>query len=166
MTIATRKILQRLMPKDIQIKCLRRNKRCHEKLQFVSKYSFFFFIIILSSFFLSGCSSAKYGSYDPKKKIAPEKLRADLVVLKKVLEANHPSLYWYTPKDSVDIYFNETLQSIDDSLTEFQFRAKVAWFIEKLRCGHTSVRPSKGYQYYFSRNESNKFPLLLKAWND
>jgi hypothetical protein len=161
-----RKILKRLMPNDMRMKCLRRNKRYHENLQLVSKYFFSFVIIILSVFSLSGCAAAKYSSYNPQNKIAPEKLRADLVVLKKVLEANHPSLYWYTPKDSVDAYFNEALKSINDSLTEFQFRAKVAWFIEKLRCGHTSVRASKGYQYYFSKNESNKFPLLLKSWND
>jgi hypothetical protein len=165
MIITKREILKRLMPKDMQIKCLRRNRRCYEKLKPVSKYSFAFLIVIFAAF-LSGCAAAKYASYNPQNKIAPEKLRADLIVLKKVLEANHPSLYWYTPKDSVNAYFNETLKSIDDSLTEFQFRGKVSWFIAKLRCGHTTVRPSKGYLYYFSKNDTTKFPLLLKAWSD
>src|SRR4051812_1657404 len=166
MNITTRKILKRMMLKDFQMKCLRRNSRCYEKQKLVSKYFFLFLIFFPAAFFLSGCSVAKYSSYNPQNKIAPEKLRADLVVLKKVLESNHPSLYWYTPKDSMDACFNEALQSVKDSLTEFQFRKEVAWFIEKIRCGHTTVRPSKGYSYYFSKHESNKFPLLLKAWSD
>jgi hypothetical protein len=158
--------LKRLMTKDSQLKCLRRNRRSYEKLQPVSKYSFFFLLLITIAIFFSACSAAKYVSYNPQNKIAPAKLKSDFVVLKKILEANHPSLYWYTSKDSIDMYFNEALQSVSDSLTEFQFRKKVAWFIEKIRCGHTSVRPSEAYIYYFSKHESNKFPLLLKAWSD
>lgn len=161
-----RKILKRLMPKHTRIKCPANGRRSHEKLQPVSKYSFSFLSLIVIAIFFSACSASKFSSYNPQKKIAPEKLRSDLVLLKKILEANHPSLYWYTPKDSVDLYFNETLQSINDSLTEFQFRKKVAWYIEKLRCGHSTVRPSKAYTQYFSQHESNKFPLILKAWSD
>jgi hypothetical protein len=132
----------------------------------VSKLCVFFFILISITIFFSACTASKFSSYVPQKKIAPDKLKADLVLLKKILEANHPSLFWYTPEDSVNIYFNEALQSISDSLTEFQFRGKVAWFIEKLRCGHSTVRPSKDYIKYFSQHESNKFPLLIKAWSD
>ena len=162
-----RMILQRMMPKDIQINEMRRNRRFHEKPKLVSKnYPFSFLILICTTIFFFGCSASRFSSYNPQKKIAPEKLKADLVLLKKILEANHPSLYWYTPKDSVDAYFNEALQSVNDSLTEFQFRGKVAWFIEKLRCGHSTVRPSRRYAEYFSMHESNKFPLLLKAWSD
>src|SRR5690348_2958005 len=161
-----RRMLKSLMPKVILIKCLRRKERCYENLLPVSKYFFSFLFLTCTAIFFSACSASRFSSYNPQKKIAPEKLKADLVLLKKILEANHPSLYWYTSKDSVNAYFNEALQSINDSLTEFQFRGKVAWFIEKLRCGHTTVRPSKAYTEYFSEHESNKFPLLLKAWSD
>jgi hypothetical protein len=161
-----RKILKGLMAKNVQVRPTT-SKRCgYERPSSAPECPFPLFAVLLGAFFLSGCSAAKYGSYNPQQKIPPEKLRTDLVVLKNVLQANHPSLYWYTPKDSVDTYFNETLAGIKDSLTEFQFRTRVAWFIEKLRCGHTSVRPSTAYSYYFSKHEANKFPLLLKAWRD
>jgi hypothetical protein len=126
--------------------------------------SFSFCMII--AFLLTGCSTAKYLSYTPQNKIAPEKLKKDFILLKKILEANHPSLYWYTPKDSIDLYFDETLQSIHDSLTESQFRIKVAWFLAKIRCGHTTVRPSKEFINYISKHDFNRFPLFLKVWRD
>ena len=36
-------------------------------------------------------------------KIAPALLIKDLQTLQKVIEHNHPSTYWYTPKDSMDL---------------------------------------------------------------
>ncbi len=125
-----------------------------------------FLIFVLLLVFLHSCSTAKFSAYNPEMKLKPEKLKEDLTLLKKILDANHPSLYWYTSKDSIDWYFAQTYNSINDSLTELQFRNKVAWFITKLRCGHTSVRPSKAYTRYVSAHASNLFPLLLKVWDD
>ncbi|HRI21387.1 MAG TPA: S41 family peptidase, partial [Panacibacter sp.] len=116
--------------------------------------------------FLTGCSSIKQTAYNPSAKLPPEKLKEDFTLLKKILEANHPSLYWYTPKDSMDVYFSETLNNINDSLTELQFKNKVAWFIGKIRCGHTSVRPSKAFTEYASVHRNSQFPLYIKAWGD
>ncbi|HXL58856.1 MAG TPA: S41 family peptidase [Chitinophagaceae bacterium] len=154
------------MQNDMLMKGLRRKERYHKEPKQVSKYSFSFCFIIVIAFLFGSCSAIKYSSYNPQNKIAPEKLKKDFILLKKILEANHPSLYWYTPKDSINSYFNQTLQSINDSLTEIQFRNKVAWFIAKIRCGHTTVRPSKAFVKYVSKHEFNRFPLLLKVWND
>src|SRR5215813_10892106 len=140
MLIKLLQFMRRMVQGDIQLRRLRRNRRCREKPKLVTKHAYPFSLILISSILITSCREVKYASYTPQIKLAPDKLKADLVLLKKIIEANHPSLYWYTPKDSVDLYFNETLQSINDSLTEFQFRKKVSWFIAKLRCGHTSVR--------------------------
>jgi hypothetical protein len=99
-------------------------------------------------------------------KTAPQPLRDDLILLKKILEANHPSLYWYTPKDSIDAFFENTLNSITDSLDEVQFKNKVAYVISKIRCGHTSVRFSKAYSRKAAQFRFPQFPLSLKAWDD
>ena len=141
----------------------RQRQKSYRMLTAVSKC---FFSSIIIAFLLTGCSAAKHSSFNPQNKIAPEKLKKDFTLLKKILEANHPSLYWYTPKDSIDTYFNRVMQSINDSLTESQFRIKVAWFIAKIRCGHTTVRPSKNYIHYVSKHDLNRFPLLLKVWKD
>ena len=99
-------------------------------------------------------------------KTPPELLKEDFVLLQKIVEANHPSLYWYTPKDSLDAYFREGIAGITDSLNEVQFKNKLSSVISKIRCGHTSVFFSKAY----TKNEKNSrypsFPLLIKAWED
>ncbi len=124
----------------------------------------FCFLFVITAF--SSCASSRVASYNPAKKIPPDKLKEDFTLLKKILEANHPSLYWYTPKDSIDGYFNEVFNSVNDSLTEMQFKNKVAWFISKIHCGHTSVRLSNTAGKYFFLHPSAQFPLAIKAWGD
>src|SRR6478609_1399725 len=159
-----RMILQRMMPKDIQINEMRRNRRFHEKPKLVSKnYPFSFLILICTTIFFFGCSASRFSSYNPQKKIAPEKLKADLVLLKKILEANHPSLYWYTPKDSVDALFAESINSITDSLDEVQFKNKVALVVSRIRCGHTTVLFSKTFTKKAAQFRYPAFPLNMKV---
>jgi len=112
------------------------------------------------------CSSTKKSSYKPSQKFSPQQLQTDFSLLQKILEYNHPSLYWYTPKDSVDYYFKSTLASINDSLTELEFKNKVAWTINKIHCGHTVVRNSSNYAKYFANRRIPLFPLSLKVWGD
>ncbi len=95
----------------------------------------------------------------------PAALQQDFALLRKMLEANHPSLYWYTPKDSMDAYFNQVQTQLTDSLTEPQFKNKVAFLLSKIRCGHTAVRNSTAYSKTdFSRLP--QFPLAIKTWGD
>jgi hypothetical protein len=112
------------------------------------------------------CGSIKRSSYNPSKKIAPQQLQSDFTLLEKILEYNHPSLYWYTPKDSVDYYFKSVRASLKDSLTELQFKNRIAWTINKIHCGHTVVRTSEKYSKYFSNRRIPIFPLSLKVWPD
>ena len=121
-------------------------------------FCLFFLISIL------GADAQK--QFTPLPKIAPGILKEDFVLLKKILEANHPSLYWYTPKDSIDACFESAINSITDSLNEVQFKNKVAWVISKIRCGHTSVRFSKSYEKIAGHFRYPQFPLLLKTWGD
>jgi hypothetical protein len=81
-----------------------------------------FFLFVIPGFF--SCVSSRHSSYNPQEKIPADKLKQDFILLKKILEANHTSLYWYSPKDSIDAYFNQAYDSITDSLTETQFPAK------------------------------------------
>jgi C-terminal processing protease CtpA/Prc len=112
------------------------------------------------------CGSIKKSNYNPYRKIPPQQLQSDFTLLQKILEYNHPSLYWYTPKDSVDYYFKSIQASLKDSLTELQFKNRIAWTISKIHCGHTVVRNSKKYTKYFSNRRIAVFPLSLKVWPD
>ena len=122
--------------------------------------------IFLIPLFFTACFSAKKNGYNPAKKYGSVQLREDLTTLQKILEHHHPSLYWYTPKDSMDAIFAETFTSLNDSLTEAEFKNKVAIIASDIRCGHTSVRNSKEAAKYFKDKKLPQFPLSIKLWND
>jgi C-terminal processing protease CtpA/Prc/predicted small lipoprotein YifL len=131
----------------------------------VKKYvSFALLAMVLST--LIACRAVGPSSFHPTQKLSAAQQRADLTLLQNILEANHPSLYWYTPKDSVDAYFANTHATLKDSLTEREFKNKVAWVISKIRCGHTVVRHSKKYAHYFEKHRQPVFPLSIKIWDD
>lgn len=104
--------------------------------------------------------------YNPVKKYNAQQLKEDFRLMNKVLEANHPSLYWYTTKDSLKAFAAVVENSLTDSLTEPQFKNKLAWYVSKIHCGHTSTRPSKAYTKYYTGKQLPRFPLHIKLWKD
>src|SRR5260370_40777667 len=85
----------------------------------------------------ASCSSSRK-IYNPQYKYPPAELQADYSLFRHILESSHPSIYWYTTKDSMDYYFDQGFQLLRDSLSEIQFRHILAYVISKLDCGHTS----------------------------
>lgn len=120
-------------------------------------------LLLIPALFLTGCVASK--NYDPGKKYAPEALRSDYQLFRNILEDAHPSLYWYTPKDSIDYYFDKGASLITDSLTEGKFRNILSYVTSKFRCGHTTTRPSKKANKY-SNPKAPSFPLYMKIWPD
>ncbi|MEO6221471.1 MAG: S41 family peptidase [Ginsengibacter sp.] len=114
---------------------------------------------------LFSCSVSK--NYDPNKKYSQTTLRKDYTFLKNVFEEKHPSLYWYTPKDSMDYFFDEGYKAITDSMTELQFGWKIiAPLTSTIHCGHTSFSMSKGWNKFIKNKRIPSFPLYLKIWGD
>ena len=102
--------------------------------------------ILLFSFVLTLYSCAISKNYNPQKKYSVQQLQQDYSLLRNILEDKHPSLYWYTPKDSMDMYFSNYYSAIKDSMTEQQFGWKIiAPLTDKIHCGHTSFGRSKAY---------------------
>ena len=119
---------------------------------------------VLCSFFFS-CSVSK--NYSPTKKYPRQALQQDYLLLKNILETKHPSLYWYTSKDSMDHYFSKYYEAITDSMTELQFAWQIlAPLVDKIHCGHTSVGMSKAYSRWAGNRRFASFPLFMKVWND
>ncbi|HEX2683771.1 MAG TPA: S41 family peptidase, partial [Ferruginibacter sp.] len=116
-------------------------------------------------FFLFSCAATK--NYNPQKKYSRGQLDRDYTLLRNILESKHPSLYWYTPKDSMDMYFEIYQNAIKDSMTEQQYGWKViAPLLDKIRCGHTSFGRSKAYNNWAGGKRQPSFPLFLKCWGD
>lgn len=120
-------------------------------------------IILISAALLTGCVAGK--GYNPNKKFGREQLDKDYSIFRNVLEEAHPGLYWYTPKDSMDYYFQKGEQMLQDSMTEMKFRNVLTYVVSKIRCGHTSVRPSRA-AFNFNSTNFPSFPLFIKAWPD
>ncbi|MBP6024533.1 S41 family peptidase [Ferruginibacter sp.] len=128
-----------------------------------NKFINIFLVVIVV---LSGCSVSQK-NYTPAKKYPKEKLQEDYVLLKNILQKKHPSLYWYTGKDSMNMYFDKYYAAIEDSMTEQQFGWKVIVpLTDKIHCGHTSFGMSKAYNKWVNNKQTPSFPLFMKVWND
>ena len=121
--------------------------------------------LLLFLFFFSACSISKKG-YHPEQKIPPEALKADFTIFRNVLEESHPSLYWFTPKDSMDQCFDRVFGELKDSMTERDFRTKMSFVVSRIRCGHTSLHYSARYADYLDTAKLNVFPLRFKILGD
>ena len=109
---------------------------------------------LLSVMILSSCSVSK-SSFTPSKKYSPEQLDKDYTIFRGSLEESHPGIYWYTPKDEMDTYFEWGKSRIKDSLNEEDFKKVLTYVISKINCGHTVTRSSKASMNYERRSHAS-----------
>lgn len=121
-------------------------------------------LYLVTLIFLAACSTSRRSISE--KKYPAGKLRQDYTIFRGALEESHPSLYWFTPKDTMDKFFDEGYNALNDSMTERQFRMTLMKVITNIRCGHTSVNYSKKYSRYLDTADLKLFPLAFKAWKD
>ena len=98
-------------------------------------------LLFCCTILLTACGVSK-SSFSPARKFAPDQLQKDYDLYRAILEHHHPSLYWYTSKDSIDYYFDVGRRQLSDSMTEPQFRKLLSFVTAKINCGHTTVRRS------------------------
>ncbi len=123
-------------------------------------------LFYLTVLLLCGSCSTSKTAFNPEKKYSPEQLKKDYRLFRGILEENHPSLYWYATKDSINYYFDKGYAALNDSMTEPQFRTLLSYTIARIDCGHTSVRYSKKYSQWQDTARRQQFPLILKWWRD
>jgi hypothetical protein len=112
---------------------------------------------------VSSCMSTRQAHYTPEQKYSTQVLRKDFTLVREALEADHPSLYWYMPKDSIQYYFAQADSAITEPMTELEFRNLLAVTLAHIRCGHTGVRSSRMFDAYTSRRASPaQFPFQVK----
>ena len=123
-------------------------------------------VLLLSLVIASSCTSSRK-NYDPAARYSPELLREDFTVMRNILEKKHPSLYWYSSKDSIDAAFEHYYRSITDSMTESAFAWRIlAPLTRQFRCGHTTAAMSRRYTRWAKGRQLPSFPLYMKVWND
>jgi hypothetical protein len=101
--------------------------------------------------------------YDPNRLFSPEEAQEDITVLQNLLYTYHPSVFRYTPKDSIDFFFRQITPQ--EGVTERQLRVSIRHVVSKIRCGHTNVLPSDNFIRYFTKNPQHHLPLEVHLIN-
>jgi C-terminal processing protease CtpA/Prc len=87
---------------------------------------------------LFSCTSVKKYNQHLETPVAAEKLKKDADFAYKKLQKFHPNLYWFIPKDSLDLEFENLKNSINTPLKPAEFYQKLMPVITKIREGHQS----------------------------
>ena len=98
----------------------------------MKKVTTILFLIILTQ----TTFSQNFGEFT---KIEKEKLHRDLDLLYQGLDKFHSGMYWYTPKDSVDLAFQNAKSKISDDLNVLEFHKIIAPLISLSREDHTDI---------------------------
>ncbi len=126
----------------------------------------FQFPALLIIVLFSSCASS-YKNYRPDKKFSRTELQQDFTLLRNILEQKHPAIYWYTPQEKMNFYFDSLYNNIADSMTELQYGWQViAPLTQKLHCGHTSFAMSRNWYRFMRNRHIPSFPLFVKTWAD
>ena len=125
------------------------------------------FVYALAIVSVFGSCSVSKSSLSPARKYSRAQLEKDYTLYQTILETHHPSLYWYTPADSMNYFFEEGRRQLRDSMNEPEFRRVLAFVTSKIRCGHTSIRSSRAWLRYSDTVRLGRmFPLSMKVWED
>ncbi len=92
-----------------------------------------------------------------------EQLQSDYNQFRNHLENNHPKLYRFASKSSLDSMFDSHLALITDSMQVAEFYTLLAPVIAKIGCGHTGVWPPSGF---WSSTPDRMVPLHIYAGQD
>lgn len=94
------------------------------------------FIILICSLCFHHLYAQNFGDFPAIKK---EKLLNDLELLYQGLDKFHSGMYWYTPKDSVDMAFQAVRNRITRDLNVLEFHKLVAPLVALSREDHTNT---------------------------
>lgn len=100
------------------------------------------------------------------KKYSPAELREDAQVLNDVILEMHPAVGLYHPRDYYKQLFSNFVSSLNDSLTEKQFRTRTKLILDELHCGHTEVLYSKSFYREVKPMKFNYSPYVFLPVNN
>lgn len=98
-----------------------------------------------------------FGNFPDIKK---EKLLNDLDMLYQGLDKFHTGMYWYTPKDSVDLAFEEVRNQLTHDLNVLEFHKLIAPLVALSREDHTDIFLPKTVKEKFNK-EVKFLPLTF-----
>jgi hypothetical protein len=120
---------------------------------------------ILLSIFCLVCAGKQAIAQKPysamAKKYAPAQLREDATLFSSVVMAMHPAIGIYQPREYYSGLFGRFIDSLEDSLTEKEFRLKLKLVADELHCGHTEILYSQAYFREIKRAHQKYSPYVF-----
>lgn len=92
--------------------------------------------------------------------IPADALNKDLLIVKDVLLAAHPSVGFYYSEEWYKKYFDTSLV-VSQAMTEKMFRMFLRRKLQVLHCGHSGILPSKAYRRYLRKKPFVVLPYYL-----
>jgi hypothetical protein len=120
----------------------------------------FLILLLFSGLFLQMHSQKKKESLLTKK-YAPDKLKGDAVIFRDIVLAMHPSVGIYQSRAYYTKLLNDFIFSLNDSLTQKEFRLKIKLVADELHCGHTEVMYSNAFYREVRRMKMNFSPYIF-----
>lgn len=96
-----------------------------------------------------------------EKKYPSALLKEDAKLFRDITLSMHPVIGLYNSRDYYVTLFDRYLQTLNDSLTERDFRLKTKLMAEELHCGHTEVIYSKDYYRAMNKKKLNYSPYVF-----
>lgn len=117
-------------------------------------------VLVFAFCFIANSSfSQDFGDFQ---KIEKEKLIRDLDLLYEGLDKYHSGMYWYFPKDSVDLAFNKAKNAITSDLNVLEFHKIIAPLAGLSKEDHTDISLPKMVINEINNSETIKFlPLIV-----
>lgn len=109
-------------------------------------------------FSLIGQNPDDYSSYPVV--FNKEKLQADFIQFRNILESTHPGLYDYSGKEVIDSIFDSNYERIDSDLDFSSFLMLLTEVISRVGCGHSSMWVPRAF---WEVAPTGLFPLKIKV---
>lgn len=113
------------------------------------------FILVFATAFMASAQQSKQQNVLTRK-YSPAQLREDATIMKNVLLAMHPVIGIYRPREFYVQLFDSYINSLNDSMTEKQFRIRTKIILDELKCGHTEAISTKEY---IKESDKQKYPF-------
>lgn len=125
-----------------------------------------FIIVLLTLIVLSeNLRTQILNSYNPQKKYSVDELKEDFNQYREKIEKNLTNLYLYTPKPTLNQYFDSLYKEIKTPMTDMEFYSHISQIVSMIKDGHNVIYPSQEATHYFNQ-KSNFFPYRVIRHNN
>ncbi|GAB4248622.1 MAG: hypothetical protein Tsb0034_28010 [Ekhidna sp.] len=113
--------------------------------------------VYLTLILLAACTAVE------KKDFTAEEVKEDIQFLYDQFVTYHPGFFRYTPRDSMDHYFECSMQK--GTMDQFELYGELTFLISKVKCGHTRTSMTDQMRDTFT-SERHFFPFAVKLTKD